>query len=149
MEKYNLEQKRAILAYEENSFGRLMFRVRKEKDINFYRNAYRLLLEIYSRNLEGEYLSKTEACELISLSHRNAAQKYVNEAKEKGFVEFRRSRTDRRRIDVIPKQQLLDFVEYELEQTGDMIRNAFGTILEAGSMPKDNAAFSGAKKIPT
>lgn len=141
MSKYTQNQRRVLLAHELRNFEKLMLRLEEEHEELFYRYVYRLLLKVYELNLHGRYMSKMQACRYIPLRHQAAAQSYLHEAEERGFIEMRPNPRDGRKTDIIPRKQLIEFVEEQLENAGDELRVAMAELGQERT-PRDNLPLS-------
>ncbi|MER8995559.1 hypothetical protein [Mesorhizobium sp. M0678] len=79
----------------------------------------RLLMNIYLRHLDGKTVSRSQACRMVPADHLDTCKKYVAEAERLGFVAFEDDPKDRRRKNVIPTPDLIEYVEARARATLD------------------------------
>lgn len=142
MSKYSDEQLGVFLAHEQMLTDMFLQRLEQEDEELFKRYIYRLLLKIYELNRVGRYLTKMQACRLIPFSHQHVCQLYVDEAEKKGLIELRDNPKDGRKLDVIPKKALLEYVEERLNRRGDDMRTAVASAASNEAFPRDNLPLS-------
>jgi hypothetical protein len=94
-------------------------------DEKFILHVDRLLMNIYLAHKNGRYISKTQACRMIPAEHVNTCKKYVNEAVRLRFVEFRDDPLDKRRKNVVPTAEFLEYVgqaaRHQLDEVSKII----------------------------
>ena len=80
-------------------------------DITFFYYVDALMRKIYVSAKEGRYLTKTQACRMIPAKNATTCIKYVEEARERGFISFVQDEKDKRRFFIHPSDELMSHVE--------------------------------------
>jgi len=138
--KYSTAQIRAAVSIRKTSFQDFMQKIMHENadDARFFIYIENLLLVIYEHSLSNKYISKSQACRLIPVGHMNTCQRYVEEAERRGFVRFETDETDARRINVIPTEELISYVQTIMEAAIDEARELIGSVSDIKPLPNDN-----------
>ena len=92
-------------------------------DEKFVVHVDRLLLNIYLAHKRGKYITKTQACRMIPAEHINTCNKYVNEAVRLGFIDFKVDADDKRRKNVVPTEEFLEYVGQTAQRNLDELRD--------------------------
>ena len=138
--KYSEEHIRAAVAHKRSTFNDFMEEILSDHqdDRRFHFYIDNLLIIIYEHSLNGKYISKTQACRLIPVGHTNTCKKYVEEAEAKGFINFVPDQKDARRLNVVPTDDLINYVRNKIEKEIDQARELIGQVAEKGPLPRDN-----------
>ncbi len=112
-------------------------------DAEVLKNVRHLLFKIYEFHSKKQWLTKTQACNYVGSLNRNSCFRYIARAKSLGFFQFQRSSVDKRKIYIVPNDQLLDFVENEIDQEADCLRTLFLELLKRGPLPNDKKPMQG------
>jgi hypothetical protein len=76
---------------------------------------YVVFHKIYEYHLQSKYMNKAQACELIPLRHTASCSKYLEMARESGYIRFERDKADTRNYLVKPTQLFLTFMEKNVD----------------------------------
>lgn len=141
--RYSEAQIREGLRYRHSKFHSFMDEFKNStSDAKFYYYVNNLLFRIYELHLDGKFMTKTNACRMIPLANANACQKYVEEAQKRGFIKIEDSVDDKRKKIIVPNADLIEYVENNISDDLNTIRDVFLSLARHG-IPKDNMAMSG------
>lgn len=116
--KTSRDTRRRFAHLKAEELSRFIEQVAEEsRDANLLRYLYVLFLKMYEMEMEGRYMTKSQACRFIPLKHAASCAKYLEEAKSAGYVYFETDEIDRRKSLVKPSKSLLAFVEAEVDRS--------------------------------
>ena len=105
-----------FLRHKDEEFTSFIEDLFSEEDGSFFYYARALLFKVYEMDRKGKRMTKMQACRYIPSQHAGTCRKYVDIAERKGFLTLRKRPNDKRRIDVIPNDQLKDWVKHEMNK---------------------------------
>lgn len=105
-----------FLRHKDEEFASFVEDLFSEEDGSFYYYAKALLFKVYEMDMKGKRMTKMQACRYVPSQHAGTCRKYVDIAQNKGFITLKKSAHDKRRIDVIPNEQLTHWVRREIEK---------------------------------
>jgi hypothetical protein len=86
-------------------------------DANIKKYLRYLFYKIYHLRLSNKFMYKSQACRYVPLAHSVSCQKYMEEAKRRGYVDFATDDTDKRKQIIKPGDALIDYVKAEIDLT--------------------------------